>query len=75
MTQPAIDRDELIALTVQLARIDSTNPTLVPGASGERAVGQAVADWMAARGWDLTVDWPAPDRPNVVGTIRGGGGQ
>jgi acetylornithine deacetylase len=74
MTQPSIDRDELIALTVQLARIDSTNPTLVPGASGERAVGQAVADWMAARGWDLTVDWPAPDRPNVVGTIKGNGG-
>ncbi|MCL1587931.1 MAG: M20/M25/M40 family metallo-hydrolase [Actinomycetia bacterium] len=74
MTQPSIDRDELIALTVQLARIDSTNPTLVPGASGERAVGQTVADWMAARGWDVTVEWPAPDRPNVVGTIKGNGG-
>ena len=75
MTDPSIDRDELVALTVQLARIDSTNPTLVPGASGERAVGQAVADWMAARGWDVTVDWPAPDRPNVIGTIKGNGGQ
>jgi len=75
MTQPAIDRDELIALTVELARIDSTNPTLDPGASGERAVGEAVADWMGARGWDVTVDWPAPDRPNVVGTIKGNFGQ
>ena len=75
MTGPSVDRDELIALTVQLARIDSTNPTLVPGAAGERTVGQFVADWMAARGWDVTVDWPAPDRPNVVGTIKGDGGQ
>jgi acetylornithine deacetylase/succinyl-diaminopimelate desuccinylase-like protein len=75
MTGPSVDRDELIALTVQLARIDSTNPTLVPGGAGEGAVGQFVADWMAARGWDVTVEWPAPDRPNVVGVVRGNGGQ
>jgi acetylornithine deacetylase len=74
MTRLSIDRDELIALTAQLARIDSTNPTLVPGASGEGAVGRVVADWMAERGWDVAVDWPAPDRPNVVGTIKGNGG-
>ncbi|MCL1599071.1 MAG: M20/M25/M40 family metallo-hydrolase [Actinomycetia bacterium] len=75
MTLPSIDRDELVALTVKLARIDSTNTTLVPGAAGERAVGQFVADWMAAKGWGVTVEWPAPDRPNVVGTIKGNGGQ
>jgi acetylornithine deacetylase len=75
VTRLSIDRDELVALTAHLARIDSTNPTLVPGAAGERAVGQVVADWMAVRGWDVTVEWPAPDRPNVVGTIKGMGGQ
>jgi acetylornithine deacetylase/succinyl-diaminopimelate desuccinylase-like protein len=71
----AVDRVELIALTVQLAQIDSTNPTLDPGAPGERAVGEFVAEWMTARGWDLTVDWPAPGRPNVIGVIRGNGGR
>ncbi len=74
MTRFSISRDELIALTVHFAEIDSTNPTLVPGASGERAVGQAVADWMTAKGWDVRVDWPAPDRPNVIGVIKGNGG-
>jgi len=74
MIKPPIDRDALVALTVQLASIDSVNPTLVPGAAGERAVGRFVADWMAERGWDVAVDWPTPDRPNVVGTIRGNGG-
>ncbi len=74
MTRLSVDRDELVALTEQLARIDSTNPTLVPGASGERAVGRFVADWMTARGWEVSVEWPAPDRPNVIGTIEGNGG-
>ena len=74
MARPSIDRDALVALTVELAGIDSVNPTLVPGAAGERAVGEFVADWMAERGWEVTVDWPAPDRPNVVGIIRGDAG-
>lgn len=74
MARPVINRDALIALTVQLAQIDSTNSTLVPGAAGERAVGEFVADWMTSRGWDVTVEWPAPDRPNVIGVIKGDGG-
>lgn len=72
---PTVDRDELIALTVRLTQIDSTNPSLDPGAPGERAVGEFVAEWMIERGWDVTVDWPAPDRPNVIGVIKGNGGR
>lgn len=74
MTTASHQRQDLIDLTVALARIDSVNPTLDPAGGGEAEVGEFVRAWMTDRGWDVAVEWPAPDRPNVIGVIKGGPG-
>ncbi|HBY46275.1 MAG TPA: acetylornithine deacetylase, partial [Chloroflexi bacterium] len=38
-----IDRETLIEATAELVRIPSINPSLVPGAEGERAIAEAIA--------------------------------
>jgi acetylornithine deacetylase len=47
------------------------NPTLVPGAPGEREIASAVADAMRRAGLDVTLEDAAPGRPNVVGVLEG----
>ncbi|RII87767.1 acetylornithine deacetylase, partial [Clavibacter michiganensis subsp. insidiosus] len=49
-----------VDLAAELIRIDSTNPDLVPGAAGERAVAAHVAAWLRARGFDVRVLEEAP---------------
>jgi acetylornithine deacetylase len=66
--------DALVELTSRLVAIDSINPGLVPGASGEGDVGRLVATWLEEAGLEVEVTEPAPGRPNVVGRARGTGG-
>ncbi len=47
------------------------NPTLVPGAAGERAVAERVASELGSVGLDVEVHDAAPGRPNVVGVVEG----
>ena len=47
------------------------NPTLVPGAPGEREIADAIAGEMRRIGLDVTIEEIAPSRPNVVGVIEG----
>ncbi|HVL31630.1 MAG TPA: M20/M25/M40 family metallo-hydrolase [Solirubrobacteraceae bacterium] len=54
--------------------IDSVNPALVPGAAGEARIASFVAQWLADRGLEVTVDESLPGRPSVVGVARGSGG-
>ena len=54
-----------------LVAIDSVNPSLVPGAAGERAVARRVVDEMRAIGLEVEIAEAAPGRPNVVGTLAG----
>jgi acetylornithine deacetylase len=61
--------DPAIRLLRDLVAINSVNPTLVPGAPGEREVAGAIAAEMRRIGLDVTVDDVAPGRPNVVGVI------
>jgi acetylornithine deacetylase len=64
---------EVADLTAALVRIDSVNPSLVPGAAGEREIARFVADWLAEAGLEVeTVE--RDGRPSVVGTARGTGG-
>ncbi|MCJ1710865.1 M20/M25/M40 family metallo-hydrolase [Clavibacter michiganensis subsp. phaseoli] len=63
-----------VDLAAELIRIDSTNPDLVPGAAGERAVAAHVAAWLRARGFDVRVLEDVPGRPTVLATARGTGG-
>ena len=57
-----------------IVRIDSRNPSLVPGAPGEGRVARAIADTLSAWGLDARLVEAAPGRPNVVATLAGSGG-
>ncbi|MEN3282666.1 MAG: acetylornithine deacetylase [Solirubrobacteraceae bacterium] len=62
-------------LLTELVAIDSVNPTLVPGAAGEAQIANRIADWLRARGFEVSLqDTGARDRPNVIGILRGSGG-
>lgn len=63
-----------VDLTVALARIDSVNPSLVPGAAGEAEVARFVAAWGRAHGLEVHEEDVGGDRPNVVLVRRGSGG-
>jgi len=65
---------EVAELVAQLVAIDSVNPDLVPGGSGEQAIATFVADWLGHAGLEVTLDEPVPGRPNVIAVARGTGG-
>lgn len=74
-TLMALDADrDVVGLTAALARIDSINPALVPGAPGEGEVAGRVAAWGAAHGLEVRRFDAAPGRPNVVLVRPGSGG-
>jgi acetylornithine deacetylase len=70
MTQIA---DPVITLLRDLVAIDSVNPTLVPGARGERDVARRLSDELRALGLAVEVTDVTPGRPNVVGVLEGRG--
>jgi acetylornithine deacetylase len=63
--------DPCISLVRDLVAIDSVNPSLVPGASGEGEVAEFLADYMRRLGMDVAVEEVAPGRPNVIGVVEG----
>jgi acetylornithine deacetylase len=63
--------DATIKLLCDLVAIDSINPSLVPGASGEMEVAHAVGDRLRAFGLDVEISDVVEGRPNVVGVIEG----
>jgi acetylornithine deacetylase len=63
--------DPAIRLLRDLVAINSVNPTLVPGAPGEAAVGDAIAHEMRRLGLDVSVEPVVPGRPNVIGVVEG----
>jgi len=63
--------DPVITLLRDLVAIDSVNPSLVPGAAGEGAIADAVAQHLRRIGLDVDVRDVAPGRPNVVGVLEG----
>jgi acetylornithine deacetylase len=63
--------DSSIRLLRELIAIDSVNPTLVPGAAGEREIADYIAAQMRGAGLDVTIEMVAPGRPNVVGVLDG----
>jgi len=71
----AIARGDAVALTRELARIDSRNPSLVAGAPGEAAVARALRDVLLSWGVDAELVEAAADRPNVVARVGGRGGR
>jgi acetylornithine deacetylase len=66
---------DVIALLRDLVRIDSVNPTLVPGAAGEAEIAAFLAGWL--RRWPrlaVEVVEVASGRPNVVARLAGSPG-
>jgi len=64
---------EVAELTARLVEIESINPDVVPGGSGEMGVARFIAEWCERAGLETTVSEPAPGRPNVVAVARGSG--
>ena len=69
-----VDRADLIRTLADLVRINSINPTLVPGAPGEAEIAGYVAGWLRAAGLEVLIDEPEPGRPSVVARLKGAGG-
>jgi acetylornithine deacetylase len=65
---------DVAELAAQLVAIESINPDVVPGGSGEVAIARFVAEWCERAGLEPLVTEPAPGRPNVVAVARGSGG-
>ncbi|GAA1750394.1 M20/M25/M40 family metallo-hydrolase [Agromyces humatus] len=65
---------EVATLTRRLVAIDATNPSLVPGAAGEREVAEAIVAWLGDRGFDARLIGADPARPSVLARRRGTGG-
>ena len=57
---------DAVALTRELVRVDSRNPSLVPGAPGEGPVARALADVLTSWGLRVEMRDVAPGRPNVI---------
>jgi len=74
MPAPTIDREYLVGTLADLIRINSINPSLVPGAPGEEAIATYVAHALRRLGLDVTTLESHPGRPSVVGRLRGTGG-
>ncbi len=65
-------RGDALALAQGLIRIDSVNPTLVPGGAGEREAADFLAATLDAWGFETSVTEAAPGRPNVTATLGDG---
>jgi acetylornithine deacetylase len=63
--------DPAVRLARDLVAIPSVNPSLVPGASGEREIAAYVAARLRGIGMDVEMFDALPGRPNVVGIADG----
>jgi len=71
MHEIPIDREYVVDTLTDLVRIDSVNPSLVPGAPGEVEIAVYVADALNAMGLTVETHEPVPGRPSVVGLSPG----
>ncbi|HWC44746.1 MAG TPA: M20/M25/M40 family metallo-hydrolase, partial [Casimicrobiaceae bacterium] len=60
--------NDIVELTSRLVAIESINPGLVVGGSGEREAARAVAEWCERRGFD--VELVGDERPSVIARRR-----
>ncbi len=69
-----IDRPYVLNLLRALVAINSVNPSLVPGAPGEREIASYLADVCHQAGLEVTMPEIAPGRINVIARLPGRGG-
>jgi acetylornithine deacetylase/succinyl-diaminopimelate desuccinylase family protein len=65
---------DVAELASQLVAIESINPDVVAGGSGELEVARLVADWCDRAGLEVSLEDATPGRPNVVAIAHGTGG-
>ena len=61
----------LAELTSRLVEIESINPDVVAGGSGEGGVARFVAEWCERAGLETRLEEPVVGRPNVIAIARG----
>lgn len=68
--------DAAVDLTTALVAIDSVNPTLVPGAAGEQAAAEFLADRLVAQGFEIDLLEPEgmPGRTSLLAGVDFGPG-
>ena len=71
----SIASGDAVALARALVRVDSRNPSLVPGAPGERAVAELLAGVLDDWGLRVEVHEALAGRPNVVARVGKPGGR
>jgi acetylornithine deacetylase len=69
-----IDRKYALETLARLVRINSINPTLAPGAPGEKEIATFIAESLRACGLAAEILEPAPGRTSVLGRLSGSGG-
>lgn len=72
MADSSLPAGDAVALTRALVAVDSRNPTLVPGAAGEREAAILLATTLQHWGFEVELVEAAPGRPNVVARIGTG---
>lgn len=65
------DTGAIATLLQDLVRIDSVNPSLVPGAAGEAAIAAYIADYLRTAGFTVYIDEAAPGRVSVMAILPG----
>ncbi len=63
--------DQTLLLLRKLVAINSVNPSLESGATGESVIAEAIAAELRTIGLNVEVDEIEPGRPNVVGVLEG----
>ena len=70
----AINKERAVSILQDLVRIDSVNPSLVPGAAGEAECARYIVELMRSWGLEVIDHELAPGRHNAIGVLRGSGG-
>jgi acetylornithine deacetylase/succinyl-diaminopimelate desuccinylase family protein len=69
-----IDREYTLETLARLVQTNSINPTLAPGAPGEKEIATFIAESLRACGLSVETFEPAPGRTSVLGRLTGMGG-
>lgn len=69
-----VDKNEALTLLEDLVKIDSVNPSLYPGGSGESRIACFIGDYLKKTGFRVEYQHIAKNRVNVIGILPGSGG-
>ena len=72
-TKTFVDESDTIEILQDLIRINSVNPSLIPGAPGEGEIAEYVADFLNSIGLKTDTVFVQKGRPNVIGKTGGDG--